>query len=187
MKNIANCLRAVGQMLLLVAGVVFLLNSRVQAATSPTVQINFTGNYVAASCTMVGDGDQLVNLPTISTRSLNAAGQTAGSTVFQVPVQCDSGVPYVRVYFESGPTTDSTTGNLNLTSVTGGASAGNVQIQLLNIDGTTIKVGDRTTMRILPVTSTAQMPIPFIARYYATGATTAGVVQTYVTYVVEMP
>ncbi|TKC89800.1 type 1 fimbrial protein [Trinickia terrae] len=174
-------------MLCLVAGAVVLFGSSAQAATSPSVQINFTGNYVAASCTVAGDANQLVTLPTISTQSLNAAGQTAGSTMFTIPVKCDSGVPYVRVYFESGATTAATTGNLNLTSVSGKVSAGGVQVQLQNVDGTLIKVGDRSTMKIVTVNTTDSMPISFIARYYATGASTAGVVQTYVTYVLEMP
>jgi major type 1 subunit fimbrin (pilin) len=186
MKSVVNGFRHIGWVSWLAIAGAALLGQNVQAAaTSPTVQINFTGNYVAASCTVAGKADLPVSLPTISTKTLSAAGQTAGSTVFTIPVQCDSGVPYVRVYFESGATTDTATGNLKLQSVTGSAS--NVQIQLQNIDGTSIKVGDRATMKILPVTTTDSIPIDFVARYYATGATTAGVVQTYVTYVLEMP
>ena len=128
-----------------------------------------------------------MTLPTISASSLASAGQTAGSTPFSIPVKCDSGVKYVRAYFESGATTSTATGNLNPQSVSGQAAATNVQIALRNEDGSAITIGDRRTMQLVTVTSTDTMPLNYSAAYYATGAATAGVVQTYVTYTLEMP
>jgi major type 1 subunit fimbrin (pilin) len=62
-----------------------------------------------------------------------------------------------------------------------------VQVSLKNADGSQIKVGDRNTMKTISVSSTDTIPINFIASYRASGATTPGVVQTFVTYVIEMP
>ncbi|WP_052165805.1 fimbrial protein [Cupriavidus sp. WS] len=158
------------------------------AAGSPTVTLNFTGTYHAVSCTVAaGATDQTVTLPTISTRVLTAAGETAGATGFHIPVQCDSGVDSVIAYFQSGPTTDPGTGNLQVQDQAGLQSATRVQVQLTNGDGSPIKVGDRSTVSPVPVEGRTNLQIPFFARYFATGQTGAGVVQTYVTYILQMP
>ncbi|WP_322015171.1 fimbrial protein [Paraburkholderia sp. J12] len=157
------------------------------AQSSPTVTIHFTGTYIADTCTVVSSPDMTVTLPTISTQSLTTAGMTAGATVFTVSMQCDSDVTGALVYFESGSTTDPATGYLVPQAVGGTTSATNVEVMLENGDGSPIKVGDRNTMKVIPVTSTGPTPANFIAKYYATGRTTPGMVNTYVTYVIQMP
>jgi major type 1 subunit fimbrin (pilin) len=181
--------RVVGLAIRLAASVVMLAGISAHAQTSPTVTLNFTGNYVLATCTVVGSSDITVNLPTISTSSLVTSGNTAGATQFIIPVRCDSGLTTVRAYFQSGATTDSATGNLIPQAVDGQTSARGVQIALKNSDGTAIKVGDRTTMKTVPIppgsTLDTTIPMNFIASYLSTGTATAGVVQTFVTYVLE--
>ncbi|NML34741.1 type 1 fimbrial protein [Paraburkholderia sp. G-4-1-8] len=157
------------------------------AQSSPSVTLNFTGTYVATTCPLVSSPDMTVTLPTISTQSLSTAGAVAGATVFTITMQCASGVTGARVYFESGASTDATTGHLNPQNTGDATSATNVQVMLANADGSPIKVGDRSTMKIIPITSTDPTPANFIASYYATGRATAGSVSTFVTYVVEMP
>jgi major type 1 subunit fimbrin (pilin) len=165
----------------------FAVSSAAYAQSSPSVTLNFTGTYIATTCPLLSSPDMTVTLPTLSTQSLQTAGAIAGSTVFTITMQCASGVTGARVYFESGPSTDPNTGNLDLQSASGTTSAANVQIMLANADGSRIKIGDRTTMKVIPITSTDPTPVNFIASYYATGRASAGTVNTFVTYVVEMP
>ncbi|AXK63779.1 pilus assembly protein FimA [Burkholderia sp. IDO3] len=170
----------------LIAGAL-LMPCVVDAQSSPSVRLDFTGNYVASTCEIVGSPDMTVTLPTVSTQSLSTSGATAGDTVFTLTVRCEGGIPNARIYFESGTSTDPASGHLNPQPVPGETSATHVQVKLANADGTPIKVGDRNTMQIVPITSMNPTPVNFIASYYATGKTTAGVVSTFVTYVIEMP
>jgi major type 1 subunit fimbrin (pilin) len=156
------------------------------AAGTQTVEIRFKGNYRVPSCKIVGGADQVVALPTISTTTLAQAGQTAGSTLFHFEVECESDVPSAIAYFQSGPTVDAETGNLIPQTDAGQTSATHVQIQLLNGDGSPIRVGDRSTIKPVPVKPGATVQLPYIAQYYATGRTTQGPISTYVTYTVEM-
>ena len=168
----------------------------VSAASTPTVTINFTGKYVLYSCGITGGVDQTVTLPTVSDKALNSPGSTAGSTPFHITVNCDgeepttpgSGVKGVRAFFEPGTTVDAGTGNLINLPAPGGATAGGVQIQLLNEDNSVIKIGDRTTMPFKAVGAAGgDVRLNYVARYYAAGTVTPGTVQTYVTYILEMP
>ena len=186
MKNRGNGRRIAGAMRGLIAGTM-LVPLAAGAQSSPSVMLNFTGNYVTSTCRVVGAPDMTVTLPTVSTQSLSASGATAGDTVFTIIVQCESEMANARVYFERGTSTDPVSGHLNPQPVSGETSATNVQVRLANADGSPIKVGDRSTMQIVPITSTNPTPINFIASYYATGKTTAGTVNTFVTYVIETP
>jgi major type 1 subunit fimbrin (pilin) len=186
MNTIAQRFRAASLMFAFVMGMVSLA-PRTQAATSAAVTLNFTGTYLASTCNVVGAEDQTVTLPTIATQSLSTPGQSAGTTVFSIPIQCDSGVTGARIYFEGGSTVNGATGNLIPQPVAGQTSARNVEVALQNLDGTPIKVGDRTTMPTWSIAATGPTTTRFIASYYATGASTPGVVQTYVTYVIEIP
>lgn len=186
MKNIEEYFR-IARLLIGLAVSALFMPASANAQSSPTVQLNFTGTYIATTCPLISSPDMTVTLPTVSAQSLPTAGAVAGSKIFTIVMKCDSGVTGARVYFESGATTDPVTGYLNPQAISGVNSASNVQVMLLNEDGSPIKVGDRSTMKIIPVTSTDPTSANFIARYYATGRATAGMVNTFVTYVVEMP
>jgi major type 1 subunit fimbrin (pilin) len=186
MNNIEKYLRIAGLMLGLITGVLA-VPAATSAQSSPSVRLNFTGNYVATTCQLIGSPDMTETLPRVSTQSLAAPGAVAGEKDFTITMQCPSGVTGAGVYFESGPTTDPATGHLNPQTVSGVASASNVQIRLANSDRTPIKVGDRSTMKTISVTSTDPTPVRFFASYYSTGNATAGRVSTFVTYVVEVP
>ncbi|MFM0068981.1 fimbrial protein [Paraburkholderia aspalathi] len=157
----------------------------VATATSlPGVAVKFTGTYMGQSCTIVGAADQSVSLPTISTQSLDSAGRTAGEQAFDIVVQCDPGVREVRAYFES-PLVDSQEGTLRLDGSPGEAKQ--VEVQLANSDFTRIRIGERGTVQPVKVAASGPTSMRFYARYYATGHAGAGTVQTYATYVVDMP
>jgi major type 1 subunit fimbrin (pilin) len=185
MNPIEKYLRIVGLMLGLMIGILA-VPAATSAQSSPSVRLNFTGNYVATTCQLIGPPDMTEILPTVSTQSL-VAGVPIGEKDFTITMQCPSDVTGIRVYFESGPATDPISGHLNPQPVSGVTSASNVQIRLANSDRTPIKVGDRSTMQIIPVTSTDPTTARFFASYYSTGQATAGRVSTFVTYVVEVP
>jgi len=151
-------------------------------AVDPTVSLNFTGTYLTTSCSVSGGTLQTVTLPRISTTALGSAGQTAGSTPFGISVECYGEPRQLRVYFTSTMMRDG-----RLDTEAGAGMAENVQIQLLTPAGTPISVGDRTSMPLVPVAAGVPIVVPFVAQYYATGATSAGNVRTQVLYVLEMP
>jgi len=186
MNPIEKYLRIAGLMLGLMASMLA-VSTEAGAQSSPSATLNFKGNYVATTCQLIGSLDMTETLPRVSTQSLAAPGAVAGSKAFTITMQCPGGATGARVYFESGAATDSVTGHLNPQAVGGVSSASNVQVRLANSDGTPIKVGDRSTMQIIPVSATGPTLATFIASYYATGQATAGRVNTFVTYVVEVP
>ncbi|WGS45887.1 type 1 fimbrial protein [Burkholderia sp. JSH-S8] len=155
------------------------------AQSSPTVTLNFRGTYETPTCTVVGASDLTVDLPSVSAQSL-APGKPDGSKVFTIPIQCESGVASVRMFF-SGTSVDPVTGNLIPDPGTGGSAAGNVQVRLQHGDGVPIHVGNRSTMRVVPITTTQPVPLEFIASYYATGSATVGNVRATAIYVIEIP
>jgi major type 1 subunit fimbrin (pilin) len=143
--------------------------------------ITFTGALQSATCTITGGGNQTVALPTLSTSSLSSTGSTAGDTSFSISVTgCTAGLTTASAYFESGINVNATTGRLK-----NGGAAGNVELQLLNGSGTTINLAGVTTAAqgatAANLNSSAGAQT-FIARYYATGATTPGSVSSSVTY-----
>lgn len=159
---------------LLTMGLTMLCASAFADGTKPSVAVTFTGKYVTQSCHHTGSTRQQVTLPTIPTNALTKAGDTAGDTAFTISLACEGGQAPIEVAFISFHRTD---GRLN-----SAGSAQNVQLQLLRADGTPIIVGDESNRPTFPMSSTGTMSLPFIARYYATGATTPGQVSALVWY-----
>jgi len=152
-----------------------------QGAQASDGTISFTGALQAATCTITGGGNQTVTLPTLATSTLAAAGATGGDTFFNIAVTgCTGGLTTATAYFEAGANVDSVTGRLKNTG-----AAANVQIQVLNGSGSVVNLAGATTVAqsttAASLTSNAGTQ-SFIARYYATGATTAGAVTSSVTY-----
>lgn len=153
MKVVMRCARAIAWMSAVAVCAPLVPSGIARAATSASVTVNFSGDYIGSTRNVLGSSDMSVTLPTLSAQLLTAAGQTAGETVFTIPIQCDSETTGVRTYFENWAATDPTTGNLNPQDVTGQSTAQNVQVSLRNPDGSPIKVGDRSTVAVVPVTS----------------------------------
>ncbi|HEV6965650.1 fimbrial protein [Roseateles sp.] len=147
-----------------------------QAAQASDGTITFNGNLVASTCTITGGGNQTVTLPTLSTSTLASAGATAGDTLFTIALTGCTGTQ-ATTFFEAGANTDATTGRLK-------TNATNVQIQLLTDAAVVVNLaGAAGSQNIGTVdTSTGSGSQSFIARYYATGATSAGAVSSSVTY-----
>lgn len=147
--------------------------------------ITFTGNITTQTCTINGNGasakDFGVKLPTLSAASLNPTG---GRTGFNITLSgCTPTTGTVHTFFESGSTTDVSTGNLKLDA--GGAT--NVQIGLLNGDFTPIKAGfdDASQNSKAIAIVNGSVTLPYFAEYVATGGTpTAGAANSSVMYTI---
>ncbi|MBY8610509.1 type 1 fimbrial protein [Burkholderia arboris] len=165
-----------------------------QAVFAADGTITFSGNVTAQTCTINGNGSGAKNftvtLPTVSAGSLATSGATVGTTPFSIaltgctPTTGAGAVKSVHAYFETGPTIDSTTGNLIL--ATGGAT--NVEIQLLNgADQSAIKLGQvdaSQNSKAVNVSAAGAATLQFYAQYYATGAATAGAANSSVMYTI---
>lgn len=161
-----------------------LASSTVFAAPDGTVTV--TGKIVDQTCTVGGtSGDYTVVLPTVAKSSLATVATTNGDTKFTINLTaCPVG--NVGVYYDNTNPNTNTAGRLNNTG-----SATNVNIQLLNSAKTIIDLSkDRTGQNIVTsnvATANGSASLDFYARYYATGATTAGNVSTTATYYVVYP
>ncbi len=153
--------------------------------------ITFTGSVTANTCAIAGNGASSKNftvaLPNVSNKTLAAAGDTAGRTPFSIALTgCTPNTGNVHTFFEAGPTVDTASGNLINTS-TGGAA--NVQIGLLNADASAIKAGATDASQNSKAVALAggNATLQYIAQYVATGATTAGAVNSSVQYTIVYP
>ncbi|WP_407860908.1 F17A fimbrial adhesin [Escherichia coli] len=174
----------------------FILGILAAASSSATLAydgtINFTGKVVDQTCSVTTGTDPLtVTLPTVSTKSLDSTGKVAGLTPFTISLSgCNTtaatGAQSVKAYFEPNATTDYDSHNLNISN-SGSGNATNVQIQLLDADGTTqILLGnDSANQGVTPVViNNDAMTLRYNAQYYATGQATAGNVSATVNYTI---
>ncbi|MCY1227720.1 Major fimbrial subunit SMF-1 [compost metagenome] len=171
----------------LAAGIVFAS----QSALAVDGTITFNGNISATSCTINGNGTGsksfTVTLPSVAASTLDTAGARAGRTPFTIALDCDDATGAVHTYFEPGPTTDASTGNLMIN--TGAGTASNVQIGLLNADFTSIKAGFADGVQnSLPVNlSAGAATLSYFAEYVATGKATSGAANSSVMYTIAYP
>ncbi|OSL41029.1 F17 fimbrial protein (F17 pilin) (F17 fimbrial adhesiveantigen) [Escherichia coli TA464] len=153
--------------------------------------INFTGKVVDQTCSVTtGDKNLTVVLPTVSKTALSQNGNTTGLTPFAIKLTgCSpsvNGAEHIKAFFEPGSNIDYTTHNLKNTS--SGSAAQNVQVQLLNNDGTTtIQLGKDAANQDVhaeSIDSTGNATLRYFAQYYATNAATAGDVAATVRYTI---
>lgn len=155
-------------------------------AADGTITIN--GLVTDKTCDIVTPAgkDFTVTLPTVSKQTLAAAGNVAGRTPFQIKLaNCSEGK--VATYFEPGATVDFNTGRLLNQDATG---AKNVNVQLLGSNNNFIPVlaaganGAQANSQWVDVADGAGADLNYYAEYYATGASTAGKVNTSVQYTI---
>ncbi|PZX34075.1 major type 1 subunit fimbrin (pilin) [Cupriavidus phytorum] len=158
-----------------------------QSAHAADGTITFNGNITAQTCKINGNGTNSnnfqVQLPTVSTSILKSLGDVAGQTPFNISLtECTPDTGNVHTFFEAGPTTDATTGNLIVEA--GGAQ--NVQIRLLNggTANTPIKAGytDQAQNSNAVALTNGAATLSYYAQYYATGQATAGAANSSVMY-----
>jgi len=151
--------------------------------------INITGKVVGNTCTITTNstgGSVNVPLPTVATGNLASADKVTGTTPFSIGLECNDGATTpaavtgpVKAYFEVGPNVDVATGRLKLTGATGVAT--NLQLELLNEDATSIKIGDPSTIKGTTFAS-GKATLNYKVQYHATGAVAAGSANSSVTY-----
>lgn len=166
------------------------------AATSSaaTGTINFTGSVSGTTCTVAGgtgtSPDFTVTMPSVAVGALDAADKVAGGTVFQIRLTACTvaagATGTALTYFEPGASVDLATGRLKNTAAAATA-AKNVQIGLLNDDGSNITVGSAThgskAVTLEGADGAKAATLRYIAQYVATGgAAEAGQVASNVLY-----
>ncbi|MCC8395676.1 type 1 fimbrial protein [Paraburkholderia sp. MMS20-SJTR3] len=145
-----------------------------------TGQVTFNGQLTSETCQInTGDEDKTVMLPTLSTQSLAAAGQTAGSTMFDISVSaCPSELTSVAAHFETTNMNPDTRNAINQAPEADAAK--NVEVQLLDRDGTNALLLGSTGTAV-PIQN-GEATMSYGGQYYATDATTAGKVTAIVRY-----
>ncbi|KUM02566.1 type 1 fimbrial protein [Chromobacterium subtsugae] len=150
-------------------------------AADGTITVN--GNVVAQTCTVSGNGasaNVTVTLPTVGASALASQGQTAGATPFTIRLSsCPSGLNNAQTRFEVGPNVNSVSGNL--LNAVGKTYASNVEVQLLNNSFTAINLNNNANSQIVSINN-GSATMNYYAQYYATGAATAGSVNSSVQY-----
>ncbi|WP_071608949.1 fimbrial protein [Entomohabitans teleogrylli] len=158
--------------------------------------IYFEGELVAATCDISVNGQTspaTVVLPTVSINLLTAAGQTTGTTGFNIELaNCDSlgTISTAAAFFEAGSTVDPVNYRLNNTDVSANAAT-NVQLQLLDHHTqNAIKIGDTSQTSGAGATtridvSSGSATLPYAVEYYAMGPTTPGVVTSMVNFSID--
>lgn len=165
----------------------FALNS----AQASEGTITFNGLVTASTCTVSVDGqngDATITLPTVDATTLANASETAGRTGFSIALsECTMSTSpentQVSTYFEMGPTVDSATGRLNSSG-----HANNVQLQILEDDGTPINIGNKSQavgnkyQTVVGGSGSGTATLNYGVEYYATGQSTPGTVISQVVY-----
>lgn len=145
--------------------------------------ITFNGEITDTTCNVTTASKNLtVDLPTVSTTALAAAGDTAGNTSFTLDLQnCSANGVNVAANFESLTNGDATNGNINPTQAPAG-----VQIRLADAAGTQAKVNGLPVGAKQITNGSAQLE--YQAFYFAkTPVTNAGQVVAQVNYTLVYP
>ena len=143
-----------------------------QTALAVDGTITFNGTVTASSCTInSGTGSFAVTLPSVANTTLASSGATAGQTQFNIALTGCTAAATASTFFEQGANVNPVLGTLTSTG-----TAANVELQLMNSDGTTpinlLNTSTNTTSAA--VTSAGGGTLSYYVRYYATGASTAG-------------
>lgn len=151
--------------------------SPVQAA--PDATINFTGEFLAPSCTVDPETvDRTILLGTASVRDFPEVGSTRNPTAFNIRLtDCAPGTKVSMTMLGTPESVESVLKNAG--------TATQIGVQLLkaanqgDTTGAAIKIHSAFNLGVVPASNT--MIIPLVARFYRLGTMTAGSVRTTVT------
>lgn len=165
------------------------LSSTVALAATTTVNggtVHFKGDVVNAACAVdAGSIDQTVQMGQVRSAKLATAGSTSSAVGFNIQLNdCDTSVSTKASVAFSGTAIDTT--NTTVLALQGSASGGatNVGIQILDNKGKPLAL-DGGTFSSATTLNDGTNVIPFQARYYATGAATAGTANADATFKVQ--
>jgi len=168
--------------ILVSAALAAILGTAAFSASAVDGTITISGNINASTCKINGANSPAaiaVTLPTVSTTSLTAAGQTAGRTAFNLALSGCGALTKAQTYFEPGPTIMAD-GNLKNSSGT----ATGVEVQLLNGDFSSINLAGAAGSQASQQATLASGAgtLNYYAQYFATAAAGAGTVSTTVQF-----
>lgn len=161
------------------------------AALADTTTVNggtvhFKGDVVNAACAVdAGSIDQTVQMGQVRSAKLATAGSTSSAVGFNIQLNdCDTSVSTKASVAFSGTAVDTT--NNTVLALQGSASGGatNVGIQILDNKGKPLAL-DGATFSSATTLNDGPNVLPFQARYYATGAATAGTANADATFKVQ--
>lgn len=166
-----------------------LSSASVLAAGTPVTvnggNVHFKGEVVTAACAIdAGSLDQTVELGQVRTTSLAAAQAVSNTVGFTIQLNdCDTTVSKTAAVAFAGTTI---AGNTNVLALQNSSanSAQNVGVQILDSNSTPLAL-DGTAFGVKTNLSDGRNTIPFQARYYATGAATAGIANADATFKVQ--
>lgn len=154
--------------------------------------ITFQGEVASETCSVTVNGNTAkptVLLPTVNVSALQASGQTAGQTTFDIGVTGCTGNPTTETTVSTVFTGNSisTAGNLsNVAAATDAAK--NVEIQILDTTGNVIDFNEGSFKGAgdlkLAAKATAASAT-YTAQYFATGISTPGAVESTMQYAVS--
>lgn len=149
--------------------------------------VHFRGEVVNAACAVdAGSTDQTVQLGQVRSARLASAGETSNAVGFNIQLNdCDTEVATKASVAFYGTAVDSTT-NAKILALQSSAAGGatNVGVQILDSTGTPAGL-DGTTFGAATTLIDGTNVIPFQARYYATGAATAGTANADATFRIQ--
>ncbi|CAM6299894.1 MULTISPECIES: type 1 fimbrial major subunit FimA [Citrobacter] len=165
------------------------LTSAAALADTTTVNggtVHFKGEVVNAACAVdAGSVDQTVRLGQVRSAKLATAGSTSSAVGFNIQlVDCDTSVATKASVAFSGAAVDATNTTVLALQNSAAGSATNVGVQILDSQGTPLAL-DGATFSAATALNDGPTNIPFQARYYATGAATAGIANADATFKVQ--
>lgn len=144
------------------------------------------------TCTVTAGNNLTVKLPTVDTSQLASSGVVAGTTPFSIAMtNCPNGASVATNVF-SGGSVNASTGNLKNTTSTGNGGARNVEVRILNGQGSSLSGAINFSKTTAATQNSGTFNIAnnavtlnYYAQYYATGTGGAGAVTASVTYTIS--
>ncbi|MEH0833534.1 type 1 fimbrial major subunit FimA [Pectobacterium cacticida] len=162
------------------------LSSAALAETVNGGTVHFKGEVVNAACAVdAGSVDQTVQLGQVRSAKLAEAGNTSTAVGFNIQLNdCDTTVATKASVAFSGTAVDATNTTVLALQNSAAGGATNVGVQILDSTGTPLAL-DGATFGAAATLNDGTNTIPFQARYYATGAATAGTANADATFKVQ--
>ena len=169
-----------------------LSSAAAMAAGTPTTTtvnggtVHFKGEVVNAACAVdAGSVEQTVQMGQVRSAKLATAGSTSSPVGFKIQLDdCDTTVAKTAAVAFTGTAVDSTNTSVLALQSSAAGGATNVGIQILDSTGNPLALDGATFSKASTLNDGTNI-LPFQARYYATGAATAGTADADATFKVQ--
>ncbi|MEZ2583435.1 type 1 fimbrial major subunit FimA [Kluyvera intermedia] len=179
----------INKVALIVISALSMTSAAALAADTTTVNggtVHFKGEVVNAACAVdAGSVEQTVQMGQVRSAKLATAGSTSSNVGFNIQLDdCDTTVATKASVAFSGTAIDTTNNTVLALQSSAAGSATNVGVQILDNKGTPLAL-DGATFSAATTLNDGTNIIPFQARYFATGAATAGTANADATFKVQ--